>query len=226
MRTAKYKIEILNAVKKTLLSYHNIGIAEIELNSSKERLLQNLKNEVLHCNRCLLYTKRKNCVFGEGNPDAQLMFVGEAPGYYEDVQGKPFVGRAGQLLTKIINAMKLKRNDVYIANILKCRPPENRDPLEEEMNSCFPFLDKQIEIIKPKVICALGRYASQILTGSSMSITHIRGNIFYYKGIKVIPTFHPSYLLRNPQHKKEVWDDMKSIMRILGKKVPEHRTTN
>ena len=168
------------------------------------------------CQRCKLHTLgRKQVVFGVGNPDADLMFVGEAPGADEDAQGEPFVGRAGQLLTKIIEAIGLARGDVYIANIIKCRPPGNRNPEPDEVEQCEPFLFRQVEAIKPKVIVALGKFAAQSLLRTAEPITRLRGRAFNYRGATLIPTFHPAYLLRNPSAKREVWEDMKKVRGIL-----------
>lgn len=177
--------------------------------------LEELKKEVLKCSRCGLAKTRLNVVFGTGDPKASLMFVGEAPGADEDAQGLPFVGRSGQLLTKIIEAMGLKREDVYIANILKCRPPENRAPLPEEISACQDNVARQIDMIRPKAICTLGKFASQTLLNTTTPISALRGNFQEYNGIKVMPTFHPAYLLRNPEDKKLVWSDMKKIMELL-----------
>jgi DNA polymerase len=169
------------------------------------------------CARCKLHTLgRKKVVFGVGNPDADLMFVGEGPGADEDEQGEPFVGRAGQLLTKIIEAIGLKREDVYIANVIKCRPPGNRNPEPDEVASCQPFLFRQIDAIQPKVIVALGKFAAQCLLQTAEPITRIRGREFKYRGSTLIPTFHPAYLLRNPSSKKEVWEDMKKVRALLS----------
>ncbi len=179
--------------------------------------LESLRQEVSRCAFCDLHATRTNVVFGSGNPKASLMFVGEAPGQDEDLQGLPFVGRAGQLLTKIIEAMGLKRQDVYIANILKCRPPNNRAPLPTEILACADNLRRQIDLIKPKVICTLGKFASQTLLKTGISITALRGKFQEYNGIKVMPTFHPAYLLRNPQDKKLVWEDMKKIRKEISK---------
>ena len=168
------------------------------------------------CSRCKLHTLgRKQVVFGVGNPDADLMFVGEAPGADEDQQGIPFVGRAGQLLTKIIEAIGMARGDVYIANIIKCRPPQNRNPEPDEVASCEPFLFRQIDVVKPKVVVALGKYAAQTLLRTERPISRLRGQLFDYRGAKLIPTFHPAYLLRNPSSKREVWEDMKLVKRLL-----------
>jgi len=168
------------------------------------------------CSRCKLHTLgRTQVVFGVGNPNADLMFVGEAPGADEDIQGEPFVGRAGQLLTKIIEAIGLKREDVYIANVIKCRPPGNRNPEPDEVEQCEPFLFRQIDTVKPKVIVALGKFAAQCLLRTNDPITRIRGREFKYRDAILIPTYHPAYLLRTPSAKKEVWEDMKRVRTIL-----------
>jgi uracil-DNA glycosylase family 4 len=168
------------------------------------------------CSRCKLHTLgRKQIVFGVGNPNADLMFVGEAPGADEDQQGIPFVGRAGQLLTKIIEAIDLKREDVYIANVIKCRPPQNRNPEQDEVETCEPFLFRQIDVIKPKVIVALGTFAARTLLRTLDPISRLRGRVYDYRGAKLIPTFHPAYLLRNPSSKRDVWEDMKRVRALL-----------
>ena len=177
---------------------------------------QALSAEVHDCNQCRLAGTRTNVVFGVGNPNADLMFIGEAPGRDEDEQGEPFVGRAGQLLTDIIKAMKLTRDDVYIANVIKCRPPENRNPEADELDACRPFIRRQVELIKPRVIVALGRFGLQSLTEKSYAITAVRGQWLDYNGVKLMPTYHPAYLLRNPAAKKDVWQDMKKVMAELG----------
>lgn len=177
--------------------------------------LDNLKKEALSCAKCDLCKTRTHVVFGSGNPEAKLMFVGEAPGMQEDLQGLPFVGRAGKLLTKIIESIGLKRKDVYIANILKCRPPDNRNPLPTEILTCEEYLTKQIELIKPAVVCALGKFAAQTLLRSQETISRLRGKFSDYRGTKLMPTFHPAYLLRNPQDKRLVWEDMKKIRKEL-----------
>jgi DNA polymerase len=175
-----------------------------------------VRADIGDCTRCKLHTMgRTQIVFGVGNPNADLMFVGEAPGRDEDLQGFPFVGRAGQLLTKIIEAIALKREDVYIANVIKCRPPENRNPEPDEVASCEPFLFRQIDIIKPKVIVALGKFGAQTLLRTLDPISRLRGRVFDYRGAKLIPTFHPAYLLRNPSSKREVWEDMKLVRSLL-----------
>ena len=168
------------------------------------------------CTRCKLCTLgRRQVVFGVGNPDARLMFVGEGPGEDEDKQGEPFVGRAGQLLTKIIEAIGLTREQVYIANVIKCRPPGNRNPEPDEVAACEPFLFRQIEAIKPRVIVPLGKFAAQSLLKTTDPITRLRGREFEYRGATLIPTFHPAYLLRNPSSKREVWEDMKKVRSLL-----------
>ena len=168
------------------------------------------------CCRCKLHTLgRSQIVFGVGHPEADLMFVGEAPGADEDIQGEPFVGRAGQLLTKIIEAIGMKREDVYIANVIKCRPPNNRNPEPDEVEQCEPFLFRQIDIIKPKVIVALGKFAAQCLLRTTDPITRIRGREYKYRDAILMPTYHPAYLLRNPSAKREVWEDMKRVRAIL-----------
>ena len=175
-----------------------------------------VRADIGDCMRCKLHTLgRRQIVFGVGNPEADLMFVGEAPGGDEDIQGIPFVGRAGQLLTKIIEAIDLKRDDVYIANIIKCRPPQNRNPEPDEIVTCEPFLFQQIDLIKPKVIVTLGKFAAQCLLRSEAPISRLRGQLFDYRGAKLIPTFHPAYLLRNPSSKREVWEDMKLVKKLL-----------
>jgi DNA polymerase len=178
--------------------------------------LEEVRGELGDCQRCSLGSLRKNLVFGVGNPKAALVFVGEAPGADEDSAGEPFVGRAGQLLTKIIEAMGLTRQDVYICNILKCRPPGNRNPEAAEIAACEPFLIKQLQAIGPRAICALGTFAAQALLKKDIPISALRGSFHTYSGIKVMPTYHPAYLLRNPSAKKQVWEDVQLIMDELG----------
>jgi len=179
-------------------------------------LLADLQKIAVVCQNCRLAKSRTQVVYGVGSPNADLMFIGEAPGRDEDLQGEPFVGRAGQLLTDIIKAMKLTRDDVYIANVIKCRPPENRNPEHDEMDACRPYIRRQIEIIQPKVIVTLGRFALQSLTEKGYAISAVRGQWLEYNGIKVMPTYHPAYLLRTPAAKKDVWADMKKVMSALG----------
>jgi DNA polymerase len=179
----------------------------------KAHMLRVLREEIGDCKRCKLSNNRKHIVFGEGNPHAELVFIGEAPGREEDIQGRPFVGDAGMLLTRLIEKLGLTRKDVYIANIIKCRPPMNRDPEADEIETCRGFLERQIEIIEPKVIMSLGRIAAQTLTGNPKArITAIRGNFFDYKGIPLMPTFHPAYLIRNPKEKWLTWDDAQKVV--------------
>jgi uracil-DNA glycosylase family 4 len=178
--------------------------------------LSALRHHIGDCTRCKLHAQgRKQVVFGSGDANADLMFVGEAPGADEDVQGVPFVGRAGQLLTKIIEAIGLTREQVYIANVIKCRPPENRNPEPDEVDTCEPFLFQQIDTIKPKVIVALGTFAARALLRTLDPISRLRGRVYDYRGAKLIPTFHPAYLLRNPSSKREVWADMKLARELL-----------
>jgi len=179
--------------------------------------LEDIKTDIgPACTRCKLCTLgRSQIVFGVGNPKARLMFVGEAPGEDEDKKGEPFVGRAGQLLTKIIEAIGLTREQVYIANVLKCRPPANRNPEADEVAQCEPFLFRQIDVIQPKVIVPLGKFAAQSLLRTMDPITRLRGRSFDFRGATLIPTFHPAYLLRNPSAKREVWEDMKKVRAIL-----------
>ena len=184
----------------------------------KEEALGRLRDdEIGECTRCGLSGKRTRIVFGEGNPDASLLLVGEAPGEEEDRQGRPFVGKAGQLLTKLIVKMGLNREGVYITNTVKCRPPDNRKPTSDEIRTCNPFLQKQIAIIKPVVIMTLGDVATKTILGDVGNISRIRGRIYSYNGIDVVPTFHPSYLLRNPGAKWQTWSDAQTVIKILEK---------
>jgi DNA polymerase len=187
----------------------------VDTRPSDLRTLDDVRRELGDCKRCPLHRTRRNLVFGEGSPSARLVFIGEAPGEEEDLQGRPFVGRAGQLLTKIIAAMGFAREDVYICNILKCRPPQNRNPKQEEMETCEPFLQKQIEAIRPRVICALGSFAARRILQTEAPITAIRGKFYDVRGVRVMPTYHPAYLLRNPEAKKQVWEDVQLIMKML-----------
>lgn len=176
--------------------------------------LEKFRKQISGCTKCQLSKTRTNFVFGDGDPTADLVFVGEAPGHDEDLQGKPFVGAAGQLLTKIIEAIKLDRSQVYICNILKCRPPGNRNPAPQEIELCEPYLIKQLELIKPKVICALGTFAAQTLLKTTTPISKLRGQIHYYHDIKLVPTFHPAALLRNPSWKRQTWEDVQLVRNI------------
>jgi DNA polymerase len=188
----------------------------VTLSRNAQEALAAVRADIGDCTRCKLHALgRKQIVFGVGNPNADLMFVGEAPGADEDIQGIPFVGRAGQLLTKIIEAIGLKRDDVYIANVIKCRPPQNRNPEQDEVDTCEPFLFRQIDIIEPKVIVALGKFGAQTLLRTLEPISRLRGRVYEYRGAKLVPTFHPAYLLRNPASKREVWEDMKLVRTLL-----------
>ncbi len=180
-----------------------------------------LEQQARACTQCrALANQRTNVVFGVGNPHAELMFIGEAPGRDEDLKGEPFVGRAGQLLTKIIQAMGFARHEVYIANVLKCRPPDNRQPEPDETANCRPYLLRQIEIIRPKVLVALGATAMKALLDVQLGITKMRGNWYTFHGTPLMPTFHPAYLLRNPKAKREVWLDMQVVVKKLGREIP------
>ena len=180
-----------------------------------------IAKEVAACRACRLCEKRTNVVPGQGNPHPDIMFIGEGPGADEDEQGLAFVGRAGQLLTSIINAMGFSREEVFIGNVVKCRPPDNRTPAPDEMAACLPFLARQIDLLKPKLIVALGATAVKgLFNDEKIAITKQRGNWMNYRGIDVMPTFHPAYLLRNPPAKREVWDDMKTVLAKLGRKAP------
>ena len=193
------------------------GAADLQGGHDTAEHLASIRDDIGECVRCKLCSLgRRQIVFGVGNPRADLMFVGEAPGRDEDIQGIPFVGRAGQKLTQIIEAIGLTRDDVYIANVIKCRPPENRNPEPDEVDQCEPFLFRQIDIIKPKVIVALGTFAAKSLLKSSESISRLRGRVFDYRGAKLVPTFHPAFLLRNPSCRREVWEDMKKVRALLG----------
>jgi DNA polymerase len=175
--------------------------------------LETIHTDLGDCRRCKLARGRNRIVFGDGNAKAKLMFIGEGPGVEEDRQGKPFVGAAGQLLARIIKAIKLSRDQVYICNIIKCRPPGNRNPESDEIKICFPFLVRQIAAIQPDFIIALGTFAAQTLLGTAKPISRLRGRFHEYQGIKVVPTYHPAYLLRNPDKKRDVWEDMKMLMK-------------
>jgi len=190
--------------------------APLAFATSSADVLRALRSDIGDCTRCKLHRLgRRQIVFGVGNPTADLMFVGEAPGADEDIQGEPFVGRAGQLLTKIIEAIGLTRSDVYIANVIKCRPPENRNPEPDEVDTCEPFLFRQIDAIEPKVIVALGTFAAKTLLKTQDSISRLRGRVYDYRGAKLIPTFHPAFLLRSPERKRDVWEDMKKVRALL-----------
>ena len=193
----------------------------IRVARSAAEALAGIRADIGDCTRCKLHRLgRRQIVFGVGSPTADLMFVGEAPGADEDLQGIPFVGRAGQLLTKMIEAMGYGRDEVYIANVIKCRPPENRNPEPDEVETCEPFLFEQIATIRPKVIVALGSFAAKTLLRTQSPISRLRGRVYEYQGAKLVPTFHPSYLLRTPGQKREAWEDLKLALSLLGREPP------
>lgn len=211
--------KIIAQLKGHLHYQKELGIHTLLIQGKKrERLsLDAIRQDLGECTRCRLHEGRNHLVFGEGDPHAALVFVGEGPGKDEDLQGRPFVGKAGELLTRIIEAIDLTREEVYIANIVKCRPPNNRDPRPDEIQTCLPFLIKQLEAIKPRIICCLGTFAAQTLLGSEERISALRGRFHAYHGAKLMPTYHPAFLLRNPQFKKAVWEDMKRIREEYNK---------
>ena len=201
----------MQEIVEQLKFFSELGVTHLNIESQKASSLEKIREEIGDCRRCKLWNERTHIVYGIGSAKADLMFVGEAPGREEDVQGIPFVGRAGKLLTGIIDAIDLKREDVYIANILKCRPPKNRNPEADEVESCEGFLFKQIEVVKPKIIVALGAYAAQCLLQTKDPIGRIRGRFFHFQDSLLLPTFHPAYLLRNPSAKRDVWEDIKVV---------------
>jgi uracil-DNA glycosylase len=194
----------------------SLSLFEAELGRDTDDSLEKIREDIGDCQRCKLCSTRTNIVFGSGNPKARLVFVGEAPGADEDAQGLPFVGRAGQLLTRIIESIGLTRQDVYICNVIKCRPPNNRFPEKDEITACYPFIVRQLEVISPKVICCLGAAAAQTILKTKSSVGWIRGRFQDYRGAKLIVTYHPAYLLRNPDAKRVVWEDMKKIKALLS----------
>lgn len=222
------KISTTEDIRTVLRYFEALGFERLPIevpspgmmdSEEKARALEALRMEMGDCQRCKLGRGRKNLVFGEGSPDAEIMFIGEAPGREEDIQGRPFVGDAGKLLTRLINRMGFKREEVYIANIIKSRPPGNRDPEADEIAACIPFLKRQIEIIAPEVIISLGRVSAHTLTGLNIPISRLRGHFHEFEGIPLMPTFHPAYLLRNPADKHLVWSDAKQVLGLLGRNV-------
>jgi len=212
---ARNDLEQLQAQLELQKKLKNPGVTRKKID--KNEPLNKVREELGDCQRCPLAKTRTNLVFGAGDPDAQLMFVGEAPGRDEDREGIPFIGRAGQLLTKIIQAINMTRNQVYIANILKCRPPNNRNPEAEEIEKCYPFLQQQIKVIQPRIICALGAFAAQTLLQTKTPIGRLRGRGHpFNKHSLVVPTYHPAFLLRNPNKKRDVWEDMQLVMKLLA----------
>jgi DNA polymerase len=221
--------KLLSNLEERMKFFSQLGIeylsspvsSSVSSTVSKRPSLLSLRKNILHCQKCPLSQARKNAVPGEGDSKAELLFIGEAPGHDEDIQGEPFVGRAGQLLTKIIHAMGYQRQEVYITNVVKCRPPQNRTPYKKEIEQCAPYLLEQIEMIDPQVIVALGKVAADFFIESELSMSLLRGNFYEFKKIRVMPTFHPSYIVRNEGNreiKKMVWEDMKKVMAVLGKK--------
>jgi uracil-DNA glycosylase len=201
-----------------------INLAAPNEEMTPEKALRVIREDIGDCTRCVLHKQgRKQIVFGTGNPRADLMFIGEAPGADEDQQGEPFVGRAGQLLNNMISAMGIRREDVYIANIIKCRPPGNRTPEREECDTCSPFLMRQIEVVKPKMIVALGAIAAKTLLSVNDSMINLRGQIYDYRNTKLAVTYHPAYLLRDPRQKKETWKDLQMVMKYLGMPMPKDK---
>ncbi len=194
----------------------HIDNSPVESDSSGTESLTEIREDLGDCTRCKLHAGRTTLVFGVGHPDADLMFVGEAPGRDEDLQGEPFVGRAGQLLTRIIASIGLTREEVYIANVIKCRPPNNRNPEVDEVQTCEPFLFRQIDTIRPRVVVALGAFAVRTLLRSDETISRLRGQVHDYRGAKLVPTFHPAFLLRSPDRKRDVWEDMKKVRALLA----------
>ncbi len=190
---------------------------EREVKGRREDSFGVLEEEVGQCQKCSLSKSRTNAVFGKGCLSSKLVIIGEAPGYEEDIRGEPFVGRAGELLTKMLAAIEIEREDVYITNVIKCRPPGNRNPLREEIEACLPYLLRQLSILKPSIILSLGNFATQTLLDTSEGITRLRGMVHTYQGVRLIPTFHPAYLLRNPDFKRAAWEDMK----LLRKELPQ-----
>ncbi len=213
MRNAELKSEIRNP--QSGIDNPELKTQNSKLKIEKDSALKSLRDEIGDCQRCKLCKNRKNIVFGEGPAEAEIMFIGEGPGRDEDIQSRPFVGEAGKLLTSLIVKLGLKREEVYIANIVKCRPPNNREPEADEIITCSPFVERQLEIIKPKVIVSLGKVATHALLKVKTPISKIRGNFFDYRGIPLMPTFHPAYLLRNKKDKWLTWDDMQKVLEKL-----------
>lgn len=195
-------------------------IIEISQPASSIQSLKQIALDLAGCTRCKLCEKRKTIVFGEGSSSAELMFVGEGPGEQEDLQGRPFVGKAGQLLDRMIQAIGLQRDQVYIANVVKCRPPGNRNPEPDEIGSCSPFLHRQLDAIRPKVVVALGKFAAQTLLQTDARISALRGKFHEYRGARLMPTFHPAFLLRNPDAKREAWHDLQLVAKELNLLIP------
>ncbi len=227
--SGRLKAELAEQIRERLRYYSSItsiGLRPVSVSetpaatevSQAAEALDAIREDLGDCTRCKLHKGRQNLVFGVGNPKADLMFIGEGPGYEEDRQGLPFVGPSGQLLTKIIEAIQLTREEVYIANIVKCRPPSNRDPEPEEIAACRPFLERQVSSIKPRVICTLGRVATQAMLSTEKALGRVRGQVFSFGDVALVPTYHPAYLLRDPSKKKDCWEDMKLIRALLDER--------
>lgn len=210
-----------DGVLRTASSPAENPLSHSEPGETPSHRLAKIRSDLGDCTRCKLCAGRKNIVFGEGNPGTSLVFVGEGPGEQEDLQGRPFVGKAGQLLDRMIEAMGLSRNQVYIANVVKCRPPGNRNPEPDEIETCGPFLHRQLDTIRPKVIVALGKFAAQTLLDTEQPISKLRGKFHTYRGARLMPTFHPAYLLRNPSSKREAWADLQLVAREIGIEIPK-----
>jgi len=224
--SGRLKEELAEQIRERLRYYSSItsmGLRPVSVSEPPESVavsqssetLESIREDLGDCTRCKLHKGRQTLVFGVGNPKADLMFIGEGPGYEEDRQGLPFVGPSGQLLTKIIEAIQLTREEVYIANIVKCRPPSNRDPEPEEIAACRPFLERQVSSIRPRVICTLGRVATQAMLSTEKALGRVRGQVFSFGDVALVPTYHPAYLLRDPSKKKDCWEDMKLIRALL-----------
>ena len=224
--SGRLKEELAEQIRERLRYYSSItsmGLRPVSVSEPPESVavsqssetLESIREDLGDCTRCKLHKGRQTLVFGVGNPKADLMFIGEGPGYEEDRQGLPFVGPSGQLLTKIIEAIQLTREEVYIANIVKCRPPSNRDPEPEEIAACRPFLERQVSSIRPRVICTLGRVATQAMLSTEKALGRVRGQVFSFGDAALVPTYHPAYLLRDPSKKKDCWEDMKLIRALL-----------
>ena len=233
MAKSEHLTELLTEIREDFRGYleyvKGLGYPGIALSDDTLRILESwdkrgtaesldmIRDDLGACQRCKLHKERKNIVFGFGNPKAKLVFVGEGPGYEEDIQGLPFVGKAGQLLTRILRAIDLTREDVYICNIIKCRPPRNRNPEHDEIAACIPFLRRQLKTIAPRFICALGTFAAQTLLETKTPISRLRGRFYAYEGIDLLPTYHPAFLLRNPSKKADVWQDMQKLQEAYEK---------
>ncbi len=213
---AQHRKEVISDLIEYLKYLKEKGIYFLpSMKKRKSLCLEEIRRELTNCNRCKLHRSRRTIVFGEGSENAKLMLIGEGPGYDEDLQGRPFVGKAGQLLTRILQSVQVERSEVYITNMVKCRPPGNRTPEPDEIKSCFPFLLRQIQTIQPKIICALGTVSAQTLLQTDAKITSLRGKSFEFLGIKIFPTYHPAFLLRNPEKKIEVWEDIQKVAKAL-----------